>query len=200
MTDPRLPFIVCVCCLWLWHSERELWQTLSQQKGFEYHCTPNTHSLARTHRSLLLLLTFSSYPSFSWTVVCLCLSFVRLNADPLLVAPHPEESPLNGYGVERKDRRETLSLLARQMVLRKGQKHLSLHVFYKPLKSFPFPSVHVLFSIILPSFFHSILPCTLHLVNNSERSDLLFREPAHTYMPAMRLCALILFHPLHVRI
>lgn len=41
-----LPFLVSSCCLWPWH---ELWPTSSQQKGFEYPCTPNTHRC--THSS-----------------------------------------------------------------------------------------------------------------------------------------------------
>lgn len=60
-----------------------------------------------------------------------------MNADPLLVAPHPEESPLNGYRVERKDRRETLSLLARSDGAPNGTKTFITPCFLQAIKVIP---------------------------------------------------------------
>ncbi len=84
MTDLWLPFLVCVCvcvsvrvcvcCLWPWYSKHELWQTLSQKKGFDT-TIPQIHTHTHTlFCSCSLCLPILSLFFLNCVCVCVCVS------------------------------------------------------------------------------------------------------------------------------
>lgn len=172
MTDLWLPFLVCVLSLAVALRAWTLADLVTAERIWILLHTTCTR--AHTH-NLLLLHTFSCYPSFSWTVVCLCASIVKWKGTP------PGSPTPRGAGTEwlkggKEGREGNPEQIGPFRWRSEEDENIHHSLFSAKFIHVSFWSFCFCFRFV---FFFSLYTC--HLVNNSEVSDALFKPHSLTH-------------------